>query len=192
MRSSLKIFSSDPDSGFTKVKEGKGFDDFKAKFCLFDILQTDDSIYFYFHSWYRRDTNALIVHYRSHGISKDMVSMLNILIWDYNQKSIEDQTQYTLSEVEESYTDNFVDGLKEALVGKNIMITYRQNHDKEVPHTAIHFERYKNPKSIIHLKPHIKVPRCLLPKYMKKEKKSITDIIKKKGSGAGDELQGAN
>lgn len=176
----LAVHNSDPDHGFKKVSKSKDYEDYRAKFVFFELLRHEDRLFFYFHSWYQRYGNALIVTYISKSLS-DTCKIINVLGWDYSKKE-RDQIVYEPEDISELYpADDFCDQIKSVLVGKNVMITYRKMFVKDSPIFAINFETYKS-DSLIIVKPGIYLPKNLLPKSLirtEAPKKNLQDILGK-------------
>lgn len=174
----LAVHNGDPDHGFKKLSKTKDYEDYRAKFVLFEVLRHGGTLFFYFHSWYQRYGNALIVTYISKSLS-DTCKIINVLGWDYSKKE-RDQIVYEPEDISELYqADDFCDQIKSALVGKNVMITYRKMFVKDFPIFAINFETYKS-DSLIIVKPGIYLPKNLLPKALLRTetpKKSLKDIL---------------
>ncbi len=179
--SRLAVLKEDPDGGFKKISTTKLHVDYRAKFCFFDLLEHGGNLYFYFHSWYKQYSNALIVSFISKN-NEDTCRVLNKLLWDYSLKE-RNQVSLDPSEIDETIkSPEYISDLKESLVGKNLMITYRKTFVKDEPLFAIEFDICKNPDSIIRPRPGIYIPKVLQPKALSKSlvpKKSISDIITK-------------
>lgn len=176
----LAVHNSDPDHGFKKVSKSKDYEDYRAKFVFFELLRHEDRLFFYFHSWYQRYGNALIVSYIAKNL-EDTCRVFNSLNWDYSKKE-RDQIVYEPEDISELYqADDFCDQIKSALVGKNVMITYRKMFVKDSPIFAINFEAYKS-ESLVIVKPGIYLPKNLLPKSLirtEAPKKNLQDILGK-------------
>jgi len=175
----LAVHTGDPDHGFKKISKTKDYEDYKAKFVFFELLKFQDTFFFYFHSWYQRYGNALIVTYKAKNLD-DICKVLNVLGWDYSKKE-RDQIFYDPEDLTEIIqAEDFCDQIKNALVKKNVMITYRKSFAKDSPIIAVNFETYKSSESMVIIKPSIYLPKNLLPKSLMRTEaptKTLQDIL---------------
>lgn len=180
--SRLAIHSQDPDGGFKKISVTKTHEDYRAKFVLFDLLEHGGNHFFYFHSWYQRYKNALIVTYVAKNVS-EMCPVINTLSYNYSLKKSE-QILYTAEDISEvMQSPDYVVQLKEALVGSNCMIIYRKLNKADSPILAIKLETYATVGSVVRVKPGIYIPKNLQPRHListTTPKKSIHDLLKRK------------
>lgn len=162
----------DQESGFKQVAVTNDYEDTRARFVLFDILHHKNELFFYFHTWYKKYGNAIIALYRCTDISDDSARLISTI----------SDSSFNREDLEESWTDTFVEDLLETLRGLNLIVVFRRNkHDHELPITVVSYSPPVDSSNKLMIKPSIRIPKLLLPRFIKTKKpqKSITDLFKK-------------